>query len=137
MREGMAQLTPLFSTNRRVRQYMEHHYFPAASAYRERAVNSCALGRNVINSEQTLKQKWATLHCGNVKVQTIAAQNFFETEVHLNDLDQKAVRVELYADGINGSDPIRLDANCPARRAAMCVARLCLRTVRPRTTRRV
>ena len=28
-------------------------------------------------------------------------------EVYLNDLDPKAVRVELYADGINGGDPVR------------------------------
>ena len=42
-------------------------------------------------------------------VQTNAAQHIFEAEVYLNDLDPKAVRVELYADGINGSDPIRLE----------------------------
>lgn len=42
-------------------------------------------------------------------VQTKEVQHFFEAEVHLNDLDPKAVRVELYADGINGSDPIRLE----------------------------
>ena len=27
--------------------------------------------------------------------------------MYLNDLDPKAVRVELYADGVNGSDPMR------------------------------
>jgi glycogen phosphorylase len=31
----------------------------------------------------------------------------FEVEVFLNDLDPNAVRVELYADGINGGDPVR------------------------------
>ena len=45
-------------------------------------------------------------------VQTTAAQHIFEAEVYLNDLDPKAVRVELYADGINGSDPIRLEMTC-------------------------
>ena len=54
-----------------------------------------------------LKQQWATLRFGEVTVQTTAAQHIFEAEVYLNDLDPKAVRVELYADGINGSDPIR------------------------------
>ena len=107
MRESMALLTPRFSTNRTVREYTEHHYLPAASAYRERAADKGAVGRNMVNWEQTLKQKWGTLHFGDVKVQTNAAQHVFETEVYLNDLDPEAVRVELYADGINGGDPIR------------------------------
>ena len=50
-----------------------------------------------------------------VKVQTNAAQHIFEAEVYLNDLDPNAVRVELYADGINGSSPVRArdDARSP------------------------
>ena len=31
----------------------------------------------------------------------------FEVEVFLNDLDPDAVRVELYAEGNNGGDPVR------------------------------
>jgi starch phosphorylase len=42
-----------------------------------------------------------------VKVQTTAAQHIFDAEVYLHGLDPKVVRVELYADGIHGSDPIR------------------------------
>ncbi|MEO5956632.1 MAG: hypothetical protein ABIR36_13220 [Nitrospiraceae bacterium] len=44
-----------------------------------------------------------------MKVQANKAQHIFEAEVYLNYLDLKAVRVELYADGTNGSDPIRLE----------------------------
>jgi glycogen phosphorylase len=107
MRESMALLTPRFSTNRTVREYTEQHYLPAASAYLKRAADKGAVGREVVNWEQTLKQKWATLHFGDVNVQTTAAQHIFEAEVYLNDLDPNVVRVELYADGINGSSPIR------------------------------
>ncbi len=112
MRESMARLTPHFSTNRSVREYVERHYLPAAAAYRERAAENSAVGRAVVNWEQTLKGKWGTLHFGDMTVQTTAAQHIFEAEVYLNDLDPKAVRVELYADGINGSDPIRLEMTC-------------------------
>ncbi|MEP6934839.1 MAG: alpha-glucan family phosphorylase, partial [Nitrospirota bacterium] len=107
MRESMARLTPRFSTNRSVREYTERHYLPAAATYRERAADHGAVGREVVNWEQTLKQKWATLHIRDVKVETRCEQHIFEVVVYLNDLDPKAVRVELYADGINGSDPIR------------------------------
>jgi len=112
MRESMARLTPHFSTNRTVREYTEQHYLPAAASYRERAANKGAVGRAVVNWEQTVKGKWGTLRFGDMTVQTNAAQHIFEVEVYLNDLDQKTVRVELYADGINGSDPIRLEMAC-------------------------
>ena len=107
MRESMARLTPRFSTNRSVREYTEHHYLPAASAYRERAAKNGAVGRAVINWEQTLTQQWATLRFGEVTVETRGEQHVFEVQVSLNDLDPKAVQVELYADGVMGSAPLR------------------------------
>ena len=33
----------------------------------------------------------------------------FEVEVFLEDLDRNAARIELYADGINGGDPVHVD----------------------------
>jgi len=107
MRESMARLTPRFSTNRSVREYTERHYIPAAAAYRERAADKGAVGRNMINWEQTLKRQWAKLYFGNVTVDTRDEQHLFEIQVYLNDLDPKAVRVELYADGVNGNSPVR------------------------------
>jgi starch phosphorylase len=107
MRESMARLTPRFSANRTVREYTEQHYLPAAVAYQTRAADKGAVGRNIVKWEQTLKQKWATLRFGDVKVQTQEVQHLFEVVVYLNDLDPKAVRVELYADGVMGSAPAR------------------------------
>jgi starch phosphorylase len=107
MRESMASLTPRFSANRAVGEYTERHYLPAAAAYRERAADKGAMGRNIVSWEHTLKEKWDTLRFGDVKVETSAAQHIFEAEVYLNGLDPNAVRVELYANGIDGSGPIR------------------------------
>ena len=107
IRESMARLTPRFSTNRTVREYTERHYLPAAVAYRTRAAETGSVGREVVNWEQTLKQKWATLHFGDVKVETRGEQHICEVAVYLNDLDPKAVLVELYADGVMGSAPVR------------------------------
>jgi len=107
MRESMARLTPHFSASRAVREYTEQHYLPAAAAYRERAANKGAVGRQVVDWQHTLEQKWPTLHFGEVKVETRGEQHVFEVQVYLNDLDPKAVRVELYADGINGGSPVR------------------------------
>jgi starch phosphorylase len=107
MRESMARLTPRFSTNRSVREYIEQHYLPAAASFRARAADKCVVGRSIVHWERTLNEKWAALRFGDVTVRTDAAQHIFEAEVHFNDLDPNVVRVELYADGINGSGLIR------------------------------
>jgi starch phosphorylase len=107
MRESMARLTPHFSASRAVREYTEQHYLPAAAAYRERAANKGAVGRQVVDWQHTLEQKWPTLHFGEVKVETRGEQHVFEVQVILNDLDPKAVRVEVCADGVMGSAPVR------------------------------
>ena len=107
MRESMARLTPRFSTNRTVREYTEQHYLPAAAAYRARAADNGAGGRAIVSWERTLKEQWSGLRFGEVTVETSSTQHLFEVEVFLGGLDPSAVRVELYADGIAGSGPIR------------------------------
>jgi starch phosphorylase len=107
MRESMARLTPRFSADRAVREYTEHHYLPAAKAYRERAAEKGAIGRQVANWQHALEQAWAALRFGEVKVETDGERHVFEAEVYLNDLDPNAVQVELYADRVNGSAPER------------------------------
>ncbi len=107
MRESMARLTPRFSADRAVREYTEQHYLPAAAAYRERAENKGGVGREVVDWRRALEGKWDSLRFGDLRVETNADHYMFEVEVFLNDLDPKAVRVELYADGIKGGDPIR------------------------------
>jgi len=107
IRESMVRLTPRFSSNRTVREYTEQYYLPAATAYHLRIANKGAIGRQMVDWEHSLEQKWATLHFGEVKVETRGEQHVFEVQVCLNDLDPKAVRVELYADGVMGSAPVR------------------------------
>jgi starch phosphorylase len=107
MRESMARLTPRFSANRTVREYTEQHYLPAATAYHVRAANTGAIGRQMVAWQHSLDQQWATLHFGEVKVETIGEQHVFEVQVYFADLEPTAVYVELYADGINGGHPVR------------------------------
>ena len=140
MRESMARLTPHFCANRTVREYTEKHYLPAASAYRERAADKGAVGLQVVNWQHTLEEKWATLHFGEVKIETRGEQHVFEVQVCLNDLDPKAVRVELYADGVMGSAPVRQEMKRVRQRTGASgssfTARRCLRPARRRTIRR-
>jgi starch phosphorylase len=107
MRESMARLTPRFSANRTVREYTEQRYLPAAAAYHLRVANKGAIGRQMVDWRHVLEQKWGRLRFGEVKVETRGEQHVFEAQVYLNDLDPKAVRVELCADGVRGSAPVR------------------------------
>ena len=107
MRESMARLTPLFSADRAVREYTEQHYLPAAIALRSRVANKGASARQMVDWRHSLEQKWGALRFGEVKVETKGQQHIFDVQVYLNDLDPKAVQVELYADGVNGGNPVR------------------------------
>ncbi len=109
MRESMARLTPRFSADRAVREYVEQQYLPAAAAYRGRVANGGAVGREVVDWQRRLAAAWAMLRFGDVKVETRGAQHLFEVHVYLDDLDPEAVHVELYADGAAGSPVVRQD----------------------------
>jgi starch phosphorylase len=112
MRESMALLTPGFSADRTVREYTEQHYLPAAASYRVRAKDKGTMGENLVKWQHTLEQKWASLRFGELKIETNMHQHIFEVKVFLNDLDLNAVRVELYADGIKDSSPVRQEMKC-------------------------
>ncbi len=124
MRESMARLTPRFSANRTVREYTEQHYLPAAAAYGRRVAARGALSGQWIAWRRHLEQNWAALRFGERKVETRDGQHLFEVQVCLHDLDPKAVRVELYADGVNGGSPVRQEmkpAGPPAGASGGCV----------------
>jgi len=107
MRESMARLTPQFSANRTVREYTEQHYLPAASAFRERAAGKGAMGMQLVTWRRALEQNWSNLRFGEMKVTTDGGNHVFEVQVYLSGLDPNSVRVELYADGVNGGEPVR------------------------------
>jgi starch phosphorylase len=107
MRESMARLTSRFSANRTVREYTEQHYLPAASAYRERAADKGAMGVQLVNWQRAIEQHWSNLRFGEMKVASDGGNHVFEVQVYLGGLDPKSVRVELYADGVNGGEPVR------------------------------
>ena len=107
VRESMAQLTPRFSASRAVREYSEKHYIPGAAAFRARAADKGAVGKQMFDWCQDLDRHWAALRFGEVKVETNRENHLFEVQVFTNDLDPNSFRVELYADGANGGIAVR------------------------------
>jgi starch phosphorylase len=106
MRESMARLTPIFSTNRAVRQYTDEHYIPAAAAFRRRAEKRGSLAANLLNWQAQLAKHWSTVRFGSATVEQKEGQFVFHVQVFLDDLDPEAVRAELYADRQNAKAPV-------------------------------
>jgi hypothetical protein len=124
MRASMAQLVARFSANRTVREYTEQYYVPAAAAYRQRAANRGMVGEHIVDWQRAVAQHWAAVRFGALQVETAADQHVFQVSVSFGELDPDSVRVELYADPVNGGAPLadatngytfsaRVPAACP------------------------
>jgi starch phosphorylase len=61
----------------------------------------------MVDWQHAVDRKWGSLRFADFRVETNKDHHVFEVEIFLNDLGKNAVRVELYADGINGGDPVR------------------------------
>jgi len=107
IRESMGRLTPRFSSNRTVREYTEQYYIPAARAYRERAADKGGMGTQLVHWQRALEQNWSNLRFGEGKVASDGEKHVFEVQVYLGGLDPNTVRVELYAEGLNGDKSVR------------------------------
>jgi starch phosphorylase len=106
MRESMARLTPRFSAHRTVTEYAEKHYIPGAGAFRLRAADKGAPGKQIVDWQRDLQERWAMLRFGQVRVDSDQAHHRFQAQVFAGKLDPNLLRVELYADGIHGGPPV-------------------------------
>ena len=102
MRESMASLTTQFSTNRMLREYVERYYVRLAEAYRRRAAGTAV---ELQNWYRQLAQHWQRIHFGNVSSTPAEGRYHFDVQVYLDELSSEAIRVELYADPIEGGEP--------------------------------
>jgi starch phosphorylase len=104
IRESMAVLTPEFSANRTVRQYAEEHYIPAAAAYAARSSDDASA---LLAWCENIARHWNAVHFGSLDVNTQDGELAFAVEVYLGGLDPNSVRVELYADALDGGPAFR------------------------------
>jgi len=107
MRESMALLTPAFSATRCVREYSEKHYVPLAAAYLRRNSHGHEAAESLLNWRRQVSDHWSRLRFGSVQVETEGAEHRFQAQVYLDELNPDAVQVELYAEPLEGCDPVR------------------------------
>jgi starch phosphorylase len=102
MRASMARLTPQFSMNRTLREYVEQIYLPAAAMLRNRTAETARLARELAAWHRQLEQHWGQLHFGHVQLQREDEHWIMQVPVYLSQLDPACVRVELYAEAWEG-----------------------------------
>ena len=107
IRASMANLAPSFSSNRMMREYVERHYLPAASAFRRRSADGARLARELGAWTETLERHWSEVRFGEVNVSPERDGWSFEAHVYLGAIPADMVRVELYADATEAQEPVR------------------------------
>ena len=107
VRESMARLTPQYSADRTVREYTEKYYLPAASAYRDRAMEDGASAARILSWKQAVAERWETSRFGPARLLTNDGYHEFVVSIHLGDLSPESVQVELYANALLGGSQER------------------------------
>lgn len=105
---SMSRLTPQFSSNRMVREYVEKLYLPAADSYGRRCRNGGQVGEELFRWGERIAAHWSYLHFGRLRIESNEYEHRFDVPVYCDDLDPETLRVELYAEP-EGRDE---DAEC-------------------------
>jgi len=102
VRASMARLTPHFSTNRMVREYVETYYRPLAEEYERRAADEGAAGARVFGWRRNLTSFWNTVHVAEVHSETRDSHYLIKASLLLGEVPPEDVRIELYAEPRDG-----------------------------------
>ena len=105
MRASMAELTPQFSTNRMVREYVERLYLPASRLYHSRVSDGAHQASVLQEWHKRLEKYWADIHFGDLHVKQEGGEYVFTVQLHVDELGPDAVSVELYAESGDSREP--------------------------------
>ncbi|WP_027185655.1 alpha-glucan family phosphorylase [Desulfovibrio inopinatus] len=98
MRASMARLTPAFSTNRMVRDYVNELYAPAALRFSERSAKKGAPAAKLLEAINRINTGFDQLRFGRLETREEDGNVVFTLPVFLGNLEAGDVTVQLYAD---------------------------------------
>ncbi len=98
IRESMTRLTPQYSTNRMLREYVTTYYLPLARRERERAADNARIARDLMAWKQRIDTHWSSVYPGNHFYTTRKGGFSIDAQIFLDGLVPDDVQVELYAD---------------------------------------
>ena len=109
MRESIRSVTPVFNTNRMVREYNERLYEPAANAHRQLTADGCKTAIALSDWKRQIQNDWPQINIRNVEFAISENCDLFVGEkltvhatVHLGPIDPQHIRVQVcYGDNEN------------------------------------
>src|SRR5213596_307552 len=111
MRESIRSVTPVFNTQRMVKEYTEQLYIPAAQAYENFSRDGCGAAKHLSQWKTQTRTDWPQVQVSDVQVinkdrQSISVGEFLQisARVHLGALDPQHVRVEAYHGEVDNGD---------------------------------
>jgi glycogen phosphorylase len=105
MRTSMAELTPLFSSNRMLREYVEKLYLPALSGFNERSKKKAAKSVALCNFKKMIKDNFQKIYFGNPDYTIQDSRYHYKIPVYLEGIEPDNIAVQLYAEPQNGEMP--------------------------------
>lgn len=100
VRESMAHLTPVYSTNRMLRAYVEQYYLPAARALGNRMADGGQAARALQEWSRRIETHWPAVRIGGVNLVEEDGGLKADVQVFLDDLQVDDVCVQLFANPI-------------------------------------
>jgi glycogen phosphorylase len=98
MRNSMSLLTPQFSSNRMMQEYLDNYYLPAANNFRARHNNQGALARKLVQWNQQLHQHWHEIHIASRTIKKTEQGWHLTTTIYLGGVEPESIAVEAIAD---------------------------------------
>ncbi|HVV51220.1 MAG TPA: alpha-glucan family phosphorylase [Polyangia bacterium] len=109
VRASLSRLTPRFSANRMLREYVTGLYHPAEVEVTARLADHGAVARDLESWARRLTIAWGGIRFGVLDVRASDRESRISVEVFLNDLALDDVAVELFAEAAGPQDhPARL-----------------------------
>ena len=98
LRASMTKLTPQFSTNRMLLEYVRNYYLPAAADYLQRCANDGAVAQELWRWERQIRHRWHEVRAG--KLEAVRGDDgwTFSLPVYLGDLAADTVIAQIYAE---------------------------------------
>ncbi|HTG51702.1 MAG TPA: alpha-glucan family phosphorylase, partial [Candidatus Tectomicrobia bacterium] len=111
MRESIRSVTPVFNTQRMVKEYTEQLYVPAAQAYENFSQDGCGVATQLSQWKTQMRKDWPQVQVSDVQVvnkdrQSISVGESLQisARVHLGGVDPQHVRVEAYHGEVDNGD---------------------------------
>jgi glycogen phosphorylase len=105
LRASMSELTPQFSSNRMVREYVDRIYSQAARQFQIRSADGAREAVRLGQWRDSLKNAWYKIRFGVLDIQMQDGSYTVTVTAYVDDIDPKAIQVQLFAEPLEGIQP--------------------------------